>query len=52
MQGYAIAFAVCGLCSLMFVGKSVQPNVDRVGKIAVAVFTVLFIGAEIMAFMG
>ena len=52
MQGYAIAFAVCGLCSLMFVGNSVQPSVDKVGKIALAVFTALFIGTEILAFMG
>ena len=52
MQGYAVAFAVCGLCSLMFVGGSVQPSVDKVGKIAVAVFTALFVATEVMAWLG
>jgi len=49
MQGYAITFAVGALCSLMFVGSDVQRSVDRVGKIATAVFTLLFVAAEALA---
>jgi hypothetical protein len=49
MQGYAVAFATGAICSLMFVGKDVKRSVDRTGKIAVAVFTLLFIGTEILA---
>jgi hypothetical protein len=51
MQGYAAAFAVAAVCSLMFIGESVEANVGKIGKIAVAVFTVLFIGTEIMALL-
>ena len=49
MQGYAITFAVGALCSLMFVGSDVQRSVDRVGKIATVVFTLLFVVAEALA---
>jgi hypothetical protein len=48
MQNYALTFAGCAICSLIFVYDT-TPNVLRVGKIAVAVFTALFIGAEILA---
>jgi hypothetical protein len=49
MQGYAAAFAVAAICSLMFIGDSVEASVNKIGKIAVAVFAVLFIGTEILA---
>ena len=49
MQGYAATFAIAAVCSLMFVGEDVQRSVNRVGKIAVVVFTVLFLGTEILA---
>ena len=52
MQGYAITFAIGALCALMFVGKDVTRNVDRVGKIAALVFTVLFALAEGLALFG
>ena len=48
MQTYAITFASCAVCSLIFVYDT-TPNVLKVGKLAVAFFTVLFIGAEILA---
>ena len=48
MQTYALTFAGCAICSLIFVYDT-TPNVLRVGKIAVAVFTLLFIGTEILA---
>jgi hypothetical protein len=51
MQTYALTFAGCAICSLIFVYDT-TPNVLKVGKIAVAVFTALFIGAEILALMG
>ena len=51
MQAYAITFAGCALCSLIFV-YDVTPNVLKVGKVAVAVFTALFVGAEILALIG
>ena len=51
MQGYAITFAFGALCSLMFVGSDVKRSVDRVGKIATAVFTLLFVVAEVMAYL-
>ncbi len=49
MQGYAAAFAVGAMCSLMFIGKDVQRSVHRMGQIAAVVFTALFIGTEILA---
>ena len=52
MQGYAITFAIAAMCALMFVGKDVTRNVDRVGKIVTLVFTVLFVLAEGMALLG
>jgi hypothetical protein len=51
MQSYAMAFAGCAVCSLIFVYDT-TPSVLKVGKAAVAVFTVLFIGAEILALIG
>ena len=48
MQTYALTFAGCAICSLIFVYDT-TPNVLRVGKVAVAIFTALFIGAEILA---
>jgi hypothetical protein len=48
MQTYAITFAGCAICSLIFVYDT-TPNVLKVGKIAVGVFTLLFIVTEIMA---
>ena len=48
MQNYALTFAACAVCSLIFVYDT-TPNVLRVGKFAVAAFTVLFLGAEILA---
>lgn len=52
MQGYAAAFAVGAICSLMFVGEDVKRSVHRIGQFATAVFTALFIGAEILALIG
>lgn len=49
MQGYAAAFAVAAICSLMFVGESVEASVNKIGKVAVGVFVVLFIETEIAA---
>jgi hypothetical protein len=51
MQTYALTFAGCAICSLIFVYDT-TPSVLKVGKVAVAVFTALFIGAEILALMG
>jgi hypothetical protein len=51
MQAYAITFAGCAICSLILV-YDVTPSVLKVGQVAVAVFTVLFIGAEILALIG
>jgi hypothetical protein len=48
MQAYAMTFAGCAICSLIFVYDT-TPNVLRVGKYAVVVFTALFIGTEILA---
>ena len=48
MQGYAMTFAGCAICSLIFVYDT-TPTVLRFGKITVAVFTLLFIGTEILA---
>ena len=48
MQTYAMTFAGCAICSLIFVYDT-TPTVLRVGKIAVAAFTLLFIGTEILA---
>ena len=48
MQGYAMAFAGCAVCSLIFVYDT-TPSVLKIGKFAVAVFTLLFIGVEILA---
>jgi hypothetical protein len=48
MQAYAITFAGCAICSLIFVYDT-TPSVLKVGKIAVAGFTVLFIVTEILA---
>ena len=50
MQGYAMAFAGCAVCSLIFVYDT-TPNVLRVGKIAVAAFTVLFLVTEAMVLL-
>jgi hypothetical protein len=49
MQGYAMAFLGCALCSLVLFVYDVTPNVLKLGKIAVAVFAALFIGAELLA---
>ncbi len=51
MQGYAITFAGCAICSLIFVYDT-TPNVLKVGKIAVAVFTALFLVTEALALLG
>ena len=51
MQAYAITFAGCAICSLVLFVYDVTPNVLKVGKIAVAGFTLLFIGAEILALL-
>jgi len=48
MQTYAMTFAGCAICSLIFVYDT-TPNVFRVGKSAVAAFTLLFIGSEMLA---
>ncbi len=48
MQAYAMTFAGCAICSLIFVYDT-TPNVLKVGKVAVAIFTLLFIGSEILA---
>ena len=48
MQAYAMTFAGCAICSLIFVYDT-TPNVLKVGKFAVALFVVLFIGTEILA---
>ena len=50
MQAYAMTFAGCAICSLIFVYDT-TPNVLKVGKVAVAIFTALFIGTEILALM-
>jgi len=50
MQSYAMTFAGCAVCSLIFVYDT-TPGVLKVGKIAFAVFTVLFIATEILALM-
>jgi hypothetical protein len=49
MQAYAMTFAGCAICSLVLFVYDVTPNVLKVGKLAVGAFTLLFIGAEIMA---
>jgi hypothetical protein len=51
MQSYALTFAGCAICSLIFVYDT-TPNVLKVGKIAVAVFTALFVVTEILAMVG
>ena len=48
MQSYALTFAGCAICSLIFVYDT-TPSVLKVGKIAVAVFTALFVVTEIVA---
>ena len=48
MQAYAMTFAGCAICSLIFVYDT-TPAVLKVGKVAVAVFTALFIGTEFLA---
>ena len=48
MQTYAMTFAGCAICSLIFVYDT-TPSVLRAGQIACAVFTALFIGSEILA---
>ena len=48
MQAYAMTFAGCAICSLIFVYDT-TPAVFKVGKFAVAAFTLLFIGAELLA---
>ena len=47
MQTYAMIFAGCAVCSLLFI-YDVVPSVYQVGKIAVAGFTLLFMGTEIL----
>ena len=49
MQAYAVAFAAGAICSLMFVGSDVKRSVHHIGIIATVVFTLLFIGTEILA---
>ncbi len=51
MQTYAMTFLGCALCSFILFAYDVTPNVLKVGRIAVAVFTALFIGAEILALL-
>ena len=51
MQGYAITFAGCAVCSLILVYDT-TPAVLKVGKIAVAVFTALFLVTEALALLG
>ena len=43
-----MTFAGCAICSLIFVYDT-TPNVLKVGKIAVGVFTLLFIVTEFLA---
>lgn len=50
MQAYAMTFAGCAICSLIFVYDT-TPSVLKVGKIAVAGFTALFIATEILALL-
>ena len=52
MQAYAMTFAGCAICSLILFVYDVTPNVLKAGKFAVAAFTALFIGAEILALIG
>ena len=47
VQAYAMTFAGCAICSLIFVYDT-TPNVLKVGKIAVGVFTLLFIVTEFL----
>jgi hypothetical protein len=49
MHGYALAFAGCAMCSFVLFVYDVTPSVLKVGKVATAAFTALFIGAEILA---
>ena len=51
MQSYALTFAGCAICSLIFVYDT-TPAVLKAGKIAVAVFTVLFVVTEALALFG
>jgi hypothetical protein len=48
MQGYAMTFAACAICSLIFVYDT-TPTVILEAKIAVAAFTLLFLATEIVA---
>jgi len=48
MQAYAITFAGCAIFSLLFV-YDVVSSVLKFGKIAVTVFTVLFVVTEMLA---
>ena len=52
MQSYAMTFLGCAVCSFVLFAYDVTPNVLKLGKIAVAVFGALFIGAEILALLG
>ena len=52
MQAYAMTFAGCAICSFVLFAYDVTPNVLKAGKVAVAGFTALFIGAEILALIG
>ena len=48
MQNYAMTFAACAICSLIFMYDT-TPSVLRVGKFAVAAFTMLFLATEAIA---
>ena len=52
MQGYAVTFAFGAICSLMFVGDDVKRSVHHVGRIATGIFTLLFVGTEMLALFG
>jgi hypothetical protein len=51
MQAYALTFAGCAVCTVILFVYDVTPNVLKVGKVAAAIFTALFIGAEILALL-
>lgn len=49
MQAYAAMFFIGALCSALFIDSSVKRSVARTGKVALSIFTVLFVATEILA---
>ena len=52
MKAYAVGFLLAGLASACFIDSGVKLEVARLGKIAVAILTVLFAVAEGMVIFG